>query len=165
MCAEFSKGQVSTSPRQIRGGFVAGQVSTEILVLIGMMLLLLLPLFYYAYSRSNVAREDIAVQKVDFAAQRLKNMADSVGYLGGASALVDEIEIPTNVRTFGVSGHDIVFEIDSSTGKKQIVKSSAFEINASGSLAALAKPGTYFVQVSAVSDYSGNSGQVRMELK
>ena len=149
MCAKFSK----------------GQASTEILVLMGMMLLLLLPLLYYAYGRSNVAREDIAVEKADFAAQRLQNMADSVGYLGGAAALVDEIEVPTNVRPFSVSGHDIIFSIDSSTGLKQIVKSSAFEINASKNLAALANPGTYFVEVSAISDYAGNGGQVMMELK
>jgi len=135
---------------------VKGQVSTEMLALVGLMLFLLLPLLLYAYGKSNSTNEDISVQKAEFAAQRLSSAADSVGYLGGKAGVVEEIEIPPNVKsiTLGANKHDIVIEIDSSSGKKQIVKSSAFEIRASG-FDRIKKAGTYFFEIIALSNYAG----------
>ena len=133
-----------------------GQVSTEMLALVGLMLFLLLPLLFYAYSRSNVASEDIAVQKAEFAAQRLASAADSVGYMGGAAAVVEELEIPANVKKVSIeNGHDIVLEIDSSSGRKQLVKSSAFMISSSG-FDRIEKAGIYFFEVRALSNYAAN---------
>jgi len=139
-------------------------MATEVLVIVGMMLLLLLPLLFYSYGRANVAREDIAVQKAEFAAQRLASAIDSVGYLGGAAGLVEEIEIPSNVRSLNISGHDIVFDIDSATGKKQIVKSSAFKIDASG--LNIGKAGTYFFEITAISNsLNASAPQVKVGLR
>ncbi len=144
-----------------------GQVSTEMLALVGLMMLLLLPLLFYAHGRSNTAGEDIAVQKAEFAVQRLASAADSVGYLGGAAGVVEEIEIPANVKSIalGPNGHDIVLEVDSSSGKKQLVKSSAFIINPVG-FEKIGKEGTYFFEVRALSDYGiGTTAQVRITVK
>jgi len=145
-----------------------GQVSTEMLVIVGLMLLLLTPLLIYAYGRSNVAQEDLAVQKAEFAVQRLASAADSVGYLGGAAAVVEEIEIPPYVKSVYLSnnGHDIVFDMEVSGGKKQIVKSSAFVIDGPG-FSRVGKEGTYFFEVKALSDYSNSSGaaQVRITVR
>jgi len=109
-----------------------GQVSTEVLLLIGLMLILMLPLLLYAFNRAGVARDDLGVQKAEFASQRMARLADSVGYLGGAAAIIDEIEVPDNVKSITVNnggiGTDIIFEVDSANGRTQIVKSSAFTI-------------------------------------
>ncbi len=139
-----------------------GQVSTELLVIIGFMLLLLIPLLLYSYGRVNVANEDIAVQKAEFAANRLASLSDSVGYLGGEAAIVEEFEMPPNLKGITVSGHDIVFLVESSSGAKQIVKTSAFILNSSG-LQNIQKAGTYFIQVSALP--AGGGAQVKIELK
>lgn len=141
-----------------------GQVSTEILILIGMMLLLLLPLLAYAFNRAGVAREDLSVQKAEFAAHRLSQLADSVGYIGGASAIVDEIEIPPNVRGLSVSGRDIIFEIQSSSGRQQIVKPSSFTISGLG-LDKVKKEGTYWFEVSALEmdDQTGKQVQIKVQ--
>lgn len=142
-----------------------GQASTEILVMMGMMMLLLLPLLFYAYGRANAAGEDISVQKAELAAQRLSSAADSVGYLGGAAALIEEIELPSNVQNVSVAGRDVVFEIASSAGRKQIVKSSAFAIKATG-LERMRRAGAYLVEIGAVSNYSASSAeQVYMIVK
>jgi type II secretory pathway pseudopilin PulG len=141
-----------------------GQISTEIVVLIGLLLLLLIPLLLYAYGRANVATEDIAVQKAEFAASRLSSLADSVGYLGGAAAIVEEVEIPSNVRSVRIDAadpHDIVFDIDSTEGTKQIVKSSAFNLTSSG-FGNITKAGTYFIKISALP--AGSAAQVKLEL-
>lgn len=149
-----------------------GQISTEMLMIIGLMLLLLVPLLFYAYNRTNIAKEDISVQKAEFAAERLARLSDSIGYMGGASAIVDEIEIPPNVRSVSIQGagtlgrgHDIVFDMDSSTGTKQIVKSSSFVITSSGLEKITRSGGTYWVEISALPLDDPSGAQVRMELK
>ena len=127
-----------------------GQASTEVLVLVGVALFLLLPVLLYAYGRANVSGEDLSTQKAEFAAHRLATLADSVGYLGGGAKIVDEIEIPPYVKSVGVSGRDIIIELDSATGKKQIVAGTSFVLNQTG-FASITKSGTYFIEVDALS--------------
>ncbi|HIH19419.1 TPA: hypothetical protein HA225_05595 [Candidatus Micrarchaeota archaeon] len=138
-----------------------GQISNELLIIIGFMLLFLIPLLFYAHGRSNAASEDIAAQKAEAAAQRLASLADSVGYLGGAAAIVDEIEMPPNLRGITVNGQDIVITVDSSSGQRQIVKTCAFNLTESG-LGRIRKAGTYFINVSALPP--GEAAQVKLEL-
>ena len=145
-------------------GCVRGQMSVEILVLIGMALFLLMPVLLYAYGRANVSGEDLSVQKAEFAAHRLSSLADSVGYLGGASAVIDEIEIPPYVKNVSVNGRDVVIELDAANGKKQIVSSSAFNLTSAG-FERIVKSGTYFIEVSAISTTGTGGAQVSMTLK
>lgn len=139
-----------------------GQASAELLIIIGFMLLLLIPLLLYSYGRVSIANEDIAVQKAEFAANRLASLSDSVGYLGGEAAIVEEFEMPPSLKGISVSGHDIIFLVDSSAGAKQIVKTSAFNLT-SGGLENIQKAGTYFLQVSALP--TGSVAQVKIELR
>ena len=141
-----------------------GQMSTEILILVGMALFLLLPVLLYAYGRANVSGEDLSTQKAEFAAHRLASLADSVGYLGGASAVIDEIEIPPYVNSVNVSGRDIIVNMDSASGKKQIVAGSAFNLSSSG-FERITKSGTYFIEVRALSTTSSGGAQVGLSLK
>jgi len=141
-----------------------GQMSVEILILVGMALFLLLPVLLYAYGRANVSGEDLSVQKAEFAAHRLASLADSVGYLGGASAVIDEIEIPPYVKNVSVSGRDVVIEMDTANGKKQIVSGSTFNLTSTG-FERITKSGTYFIEVRAVSTIGTGGAQINMTLK
>ncbi|MCX6769681.1 MAG: hypothetical protein NT051_03300 [Candidatus Micrarchaeota archaeon] len=135
-----------------------GQISTEILVVVGIMLTLLLPLILYSYGKVNVAKEDLAVQKAEFAAQRIASISDSVGYLGGAAAIIEEIEIPPGFRNLTINGHDIVIELQTSSGRKQIVKSTAFGLKGENSLANITSPGNYFIEARAIDRLDGEIG-------
>ena len=148
----------------MENGCARGQMSTEILILVGMALFLLLPVLLYAYGRANVSGEDLSTQKAEFAAHRLASLADSVGYLGGASAVIDEIEIPPYVNSVTVNGRDIVIDMDSASGKKQIVAGSAFNLSSSG-FERITKSGTYFIEVRALSTTSSGGAQVGLSLK
>jgi hypothetical protein len=136
------------------------QASTEILILIGISLFLLIPVILYAYGRASVSGEDLSVQKAEFAANRLSSLADSVGYLGGNASVVDEIEIPPYVKSLTVDGNDIIIEMDSSYGRKQIVSGTAFGLEDGGDLARISKAGTYFIEVRALS-----GGNVSLRLR
>lgn len=141
-----------------------GQISTEVLLIIGVMLLLLAPLLLYAFGRINVSNEDISVQKAEFAAHRLITAADAVGYLGGSAGIVEEIEVPANVVEVKVSGsNDLVFVVDTSSGKRDIVKSSSFRLD-SDNLGDMDRAGTYFVKITSI-DGAAGTGSVRLEVQ
>ncbi|MFA6907697.1 MAG: hypothetical protein WC263_02620 [Candidatus Micrarchaeia archaeon] len=144
-------------------GCARGQMSTEILILVGMALFLLMPVMLYAYGRANVSGEDLSTQKAEFAAHRLASLADSVGYLGGGAKIIDEIEIPPYVKSVGVSGRDIVIEMDSAGGKKQIVAGSSFVLSQAG-FSRITKSGTYFIEVGALSVTRANPGDAQVML-
>ena len=141
-----------------------GQMSVEILILVGMALFLLLPVLLYAYGRANVSGEDLSVQKAEFAAHRLASLADSVGYLGGAAAVIDEIEIPPYVNSLSVNGRDIVIDMDSGSGKKQIVAGSTFNLTSTG-FERIVKSGTYFIEVRALSTTRTAGAQVELSVQ
>jgi uncharacterized protein (UPF0333 family) len=143
--------------------FGRGQVSTEVLILVGIALFLLIPVILYAYGRVNASGDDLSVQKAEFAAHRLASLADSVGYLGGAAAVVDEIEIPPYVKNVTVNGRDVVIKINSIAGEKDIVASTAFELEAVR-LGKVSRAGTYFIEVSALDPGSAGGKQVRLRL-
>ncbi len=150
---------------RMAGQNLRGQVSTEILLLIGLMLVLLIPLIMYSFGRAGATKEDFAVQRAEFSAQRLARLADSVGYLGGAAAVVDQIDVPPYVKSvrIGGNGHDIIFEMDSTSGKRQIVQSTPFQINSQG-FERINREGSYFVEVRALSNFTGTD-QVAMIVK
>ena len=141
-----------------------GQISTEILVLLGLMLALLIPLLIYSYSRAGVAREDLSVQKADFAINRLSALTNSVGYLGGAAAIIEEIEAPQHIKKVYVKSHDIVMEVYSSGGVKQMVASTDFELESSG-LDRITAGGTYFIEAAATTDFYSGKQTVKLTLK
>jgi hypothetical protein len=140
------------------------QVSTEVLILVGLMLTLLIPLLVYSYGRANTARDDMAVQKAEFAVQRLASLSDSVGYIGGSAAIVEEIEMPPGARALRVEGHDVIIELGSPLGARHIVQSSAFTLASSG-LGNITTSGTYFIEVASVYDSEAGAQRVRLALK
>lgn len=154
-----------------------GQISTEILILIGLVLVLLVPLLIYAYGKANTATNDLNVQKGEFDVQRLASLSDSVGYLGGGAAITDEIEVPSNIISLyvdPVNPHDIVMNLTSQTGSMQVVQTSVFAITtppstSEESLSKISTAGTYLIEVRALSNFtnatSPDTPQVEMSLK
>jgi len=136
----------------------------EILVLVGLMIMLLLPLLIYSYGRANVVREDLGMQKAEFAVQRLASLADSVGYIGGNASIIEEIEVPEQARSLRVVNGDIAMEIYSNGKWSQMAKSSAFKLQESG-LERITSGGTYFIEVRADTDLSGGAQTVTLTLK
>lgn len=139
-----------------------GQLSTETLVLIGLMLAIMVPLLVYSYQRANIVREDLSMQKAEFAVGRLAAISDSVGYLGPDAAIVEEIEVPPHATRLEANGRDIVMTVVTSSGTAQVVKPSAFELEEEG-LENIIAGGTYFVEARAV-ELEGGAQKVRLKL-
>jgi hypothetical protein len=134
-----------------------GQISSEILILIGMLLVFLVPLLLYGYGKINQAGDDLSIQQAEFSAQRLASLSDSVGYLGGNAAIIDEIQIPSDTENISIQNNrDVVITVDSPAGPEQIVQASYFNLT-SPNMNSIVRPGNYFIDVQAISNISSSS--------
>ena len=124
-----------------------GQVSVELLVIVGFIVLVMVPVLFSIYMRGNDYKERISVSQVNIAAGRLAQAVDSVGYLGGNAKLVLEVQMPQGVEVKAGS-REIVFRFDDNGLRNDIVKGTKFPITTFG-LEKLQKTGTYFVEVRA----------------
>ena len=59
-----------------------GQLSIELIVIIGLVLVIFIPLLVMVYYKSNEANEEIALHQAELSVFRLAYLANSVGSLG-----------------------------------------------------------------------------------
>lgn len=108
-----------------------GQVSNELLVVVGFILLILIPLLYIMYFKMEAINTDLAMLQVHFSVARIAFMINAVGYMGDGSAMITEIYIPNTVEGVelgGTSNHEVVFTMLTQGETNEIVQPTAFEI-------------------------------------
>jgi len=150
------KGQVIESSRARRetcpeGKLSKGQVSTELLIILGFVVLLMIPLLLLAYSKSSQLMDEMSIAQADIAASRLVHTVEAVGNTGNNASIITEISVPPGVQSFSVVGNrEIVFTVRKGSALTEIVKLSRFNISMSDEdQKKLAKGGTYNVEVAA----------------
>jgi len=118
-----------------------GQVSNELLVVVGFILLILIPLLYIMFFKMDAIRADLAMLQVHFSVARIAFLVNAVGYMGDGSAVITEIYIPEDIESVsigteggGASEHEVVFTMLSQGAINEIVQPTAFPIEANESL-------------------------------
>lgn len=115
----------------VRRASMKGQVSNELLVVVGFILLILIPLLYIMFFKMDAIRTDLAMLQVHFSVARIAFLVNAVGYMGDGSAMITEIYIPENVESVflgGSGGHEVVFVLLSAGEKNEIVQPTVFPI-------------------------------------
>lgn len=111
-----------------------GQVSNELLVVVGFILLILIPLLYIMFFKMDAIRTDLSMLQVHFSVARIAFLVNAVGYMGDGSAIITEIYFPETVEEVtigGTSGHEVVFSIGIEGSEElpnEIVQPTAFPI-------------------------------------
>ena len=80
-----------------------GQVSTEMLIIIGLVLIIFIPLLALVYGRTVEANNQVASYQAELAVSRIAYLANSVGSLGTSSTIYTDVYFPKNMRSFRVS--------------------------------------------------------------
>ena len=114
-----------------------GQVSNELLVVVGFILLILIPLLYIMFFKMDAIRADLSMLQVHFSVARIAFLVNAVGYMGDGSAVITEIYIPETVESVTIGGsteHEVVFIMLSQGATNEIVQPTAFPIEANESL-------------------------------
>jgi len=108
-----------------------GQVSNELLVVVGFILLILIPLLYIMFFKMDAIRADLSMLQVHFSVARIAFLVNAVGYMGDGSAVITEIYIPETVEFVTIGGgteHEVVFIMLSQGQTNEIVQPTAFPI-------------------------------------
>ncbi len=143
-----------------------GQVSTELLVIVGLVLLIFIPLLVLVYFKANETNQEMAAYQAELAVFRVAYLANSVGSLGTNTSVTTDVFIPRNVRYFGTAtaggGGEITMQVDTPQGPTDIVEVVKYPIANPGTLADQASAGGW-MRVKITSEYSDNQARIRIE--
>ncbi len=108
-----------------------GQVSNELLVVVGFILLIMIPLLYIMYFRMDTIRADLSMLQAHFSVARIAFLINAIGYMGDGSAMITEIYVPPEVNTFTIGGaeKEVVFRMSTNAGWNDLVQPVAFEVD------------------------------------
>ena len=117
----------------VRRASMKGQVSNELLVVVGFILLILIPLLYIMFFKMDAIRTDLAMLQVHFSVARIAFLVNAVGYMGDGSAMITEIYIPETIESVALGGasgseHEVVFTLLSAGETNDVVQPTVFPI-------------------------------------
>ena len=110
-----------------------GQVSTELLLIVGIVLLIFIPLLTLVYFKASEANEQIAVYQAEMVVFRLAHLSNSVGSLGTDTTVYTDLYIPQNTISLETSaigrGGEITLKLATPEGESEIVEIVKFPIS------------------------------------
>ena len=144
-----------------------GQVSTELLIIVALVLLIFIPLLVLVYLKAGEANQEIASYKAELAVTRIASLANSVGSLGTNSSVDTDVLIPANIVFLNVneSGHGgvVTMRLRTAEGYKDVPDVIKYPIDTSvtGTLADESNAGGWMkLRISSV--YKDNEAHVRI---
>ncbi|MFH1222147.1 MAG: hypothetical protein V1492_03620 [Candidatus Micrarchaeota archaeon] len=103
-----------------------GQVSTELLVIVGVVLVIFIPLLVMVYTKAGEAQSEMSAYQAQLVAFRLAYLANSVGSLGSGTVVYTDVYIPRNtvwLRAKNVgAGAEIQLRAATDQGPKDFVE-------------------------------------------
>jgi hypothetical protein len=144
-----------------------GQVSTELLVVVALVLLIFIPLLVLVYSKANEANQEIAAYQAELSVSRIASLANSVGSLGTDTSVTTDVFIPPNTIELNASntgaGSVIQHWLDTPQGPKDIPGIMKFPLKNSPVTLADSSNAGGWIRVNISSTYEG--GQAVLEIK
>ncbi len=135
-----------------------GQVSVELLIILGVVMMLVMPSLFSVYFKTTRANEQLSVNQADMAASRIANSISLVGAASGSS-LISQVIMPANVKKIEIGNNEVVITLQTQNGVTSIVKSAPYNATVpQESLNRMLNSGTYMLEI--YSDETGVSGQL-----
>ena len=103
-----------------------GQVSTELLIIVGLVLLVFIPLLVLVYFKATEAGEELAAYQAELLVFRLAYLSNSVGSLGTDTSISTDLYIPRNIvylKTRKINkGGEVMLKLVTADGESEIVE-------------------------------------------
>lgn len=129
-----------------------GQVSTELLVIVALVLLVFIPLLVLVYLKAGEATDTVGSYQAELVVIRLASLANSVGSLGTNTSVTTDVFIPPNTEVLETSqsgrGGEITLKVSGPGGDTEIVDVVKYPI---------VNPGT-------IADSSAAGGRIRLNI-
>lgn len=141
-----------------------GQISTELLVIVAVVLAIFVPLLVAVYFKANEANAQIGSYQAELAVFRLAYLANSVGALGTETSVTTDVYIPpgvTNITVKGIEGGgEIIFKIQTTGGESELVEVIKYPIKDSPKYFSATQGWATF----NISSHYDSSGQAVLEI-
>lgn len=144
-----------------------GQVSTELLVIVALVLLIFIPLLVLVYFKANDANQQIAAYQAELSVSRIASLANSVGSLGTNTSVVTDVYVPPNTIALNVSnighGAEISMTLETPQGPTTpVVEIVRYPIKNPGTLADSSNAGGW-MRLRISSSFVNNEATVEIE--
>ncbi len=142
-----------------------GQVSTELLVIVGLILLIFIPLLVLVYVKANEANQQIASYQAELTVTRIASLANSVGSLGTETSVMTDVYLPPNtvnlttVSSGSGQGGEIVLTVRTSDGDSPIADIIKYPIKNAGLVVDSSAAGGR-IKVQIRSEYDGDQAKI-----
>ncbi|HID72321.1 TPA: hypothetical protein EYP38_00130 [Candidatus Micrarchaeota archaeon] len=140
-----------------------GQVSTELMVIVALILLVFIPLLALVYFKANDASSQIASYEAELTVFRLAYLTNAVGSLGTNTTVYTDTYIPSNMEALTTNsvgrGGEIVMRLDTPEGEMEIVEIVQHRI-VSDTL--MSEPEYGWTRFRITSEYSGGVAHVEI---
>lgn len=143
-----------------------GQVSTELLIIVALVLLIFIPLLVLVYLKTNDANQQIASYQAELTVTRLASLANSVGSLGTNTTVVTDVYIPANTKYLETRqsgrGGEIILKLDTPQGEQEPSDILKYPLSNPGTVVDATGTGGW-VKIRVSSEYVGNEAHVSIE--
>ncbi len=103
-----------------------GQISTELLVIVALIMLVFIPLLTMIYFKVNEANSQMESYESELAVVRLAYIANSVGSLGTDTTIYTDVYIPRNMQKMHVNssgeGGELIMKLSTPDGVVEVVE-------------------------------------------
>jgi hypothetical protein len=145
-----------------------GQVSTELLVVVALVLLIFIPLLVLVYTKANEANQQIASYQAELSVSRIASLANSVGSLGTNTSVTTDIFIPPSTRNLTIDsagiGAEVTLSMDTPQGPSDITEIIKFPTTSDPVPLADASNAGGWMRLEITSTV-GSGGQATLKLK
>lgn len=114
------------------------QASTEYMVLIGLIMLIIVVLAYYTWK----PKEEVTVSRADASLANIADSVNNVAELGPGNKIKVKVDIPKGTSTLNVKGSEIVLEMFSGSNLGTVLH-KGLTVNLTGFFRGNITPGTY----------------------
>jgi len=102
------------------------QVSTELMVIIAVILVVFIPLLVMVYTKAEETQREMASYQAEFVVFRLAYLANSIGSLGSDAMVYSDVYIPRGTKSLSVknigNGAEIELKATTPQGEKDFVE-------------------------------------------
>ncbi len=140
-----------------------GQVSTELLVVVALVLLIFIPLLVMVYMKANEATQQIGSYQAELAVSRVVSLANSVGSLGTNTSVTTDVYLPPDTLSFETrqagAGSEVILSVKTPQGVSETADIRKYPLRSYGNITNdFVAGGLTKIQISSY--YSGGQAQV-----
>jgi len=141
------------------------QVSTELLVIVALVLLVFIPLLVMVYLKAGEANQEIASYQAELAVSRVASLANSVGSLGTNTSVTTDVYLPPNTVSLAAKntglGSEIILTVKTAQGQNEIVEVVKYPVLGAPIMSAGTAGG--WVRIKITSVYSGTKATIEIK--